>query len=87
MLSKAVNPRRKVHKLSQAGRWKEAIALADSEDSPSEGLLKEAVDGVAHRLMQVLKFCTSLRHVLAYAQTCMCTSSIDEVASSSCPCF
>ena len=52
-LSKSVNPRRKVHKLSQAGRWKEAIALADTEDGPPEALLIEAVDGVAHKLMQV----------------------------------
>ncbi len=42
-----------MHKLSQAGRWKEAIALADTEDGPPEALLIEAVDGVAHKLMQV----------------------------------
>lgn len=52
-----------MHKLSQAGRWKEAIALADSEDGPPEELLIEAVDGVAHRLTQVVTSLVSLLHM------------------------
>lgn len=51
--SKPADPRRNVNKLSQAGRWKEAVALADRGGGASEALLSEAVHGVAHRLMQV----------------------------------
>lgn len=52
-VSKPADPRRKAHKLSQAGRWKEAVAHADRDGGASEALLSEAVDGVAHQLMQV----------------------------------
>ena len=47
------DPRRKANKLSQAGRWKEAVAMADRDGGASDALLTEVVDGVALQLMQV----------------------------------
>ncbi len=51
--AQAADPRRKANKLSQAGRWKEAVAMADRDSGASDALLTEVVDGVALQLMQV----------------------------------
>ncbi|EIE22672.1 hypothetical protein COCSUDRAFT_42321 [Coccomyxa subellipsoidea C-169] len=50
--AKAADPRRKANKLSQAGRWKEAVAMADRDGGASDALLTGVVDGVALQLMQ-----------------------------------
>lgn len=56
--AKPVDPRRKIPKLAQAGRWKEAVALADRNAGASDALLKDAVDGIACQLLQVWCLCT-----------------------------